>query len=173
MRKAPFFSKMNQRGRGKEVVNTSKALELLDKDIEKYRLSQQKGDGKHITQTKYRHNTTQDMSTLKTIQKQTSFSQSSSSLHVPLSSSSKQATYKPILSSATPSFTRNPSKPNPQRKQTSRSPLPFKQSYTQDIRTYSQQIKTLPESSPIQRQSSAPIQREEGETSNQIMQSLK
>lgn len=110
---------MSQRGRGKKVVNTSKALELLDKDIEKYHLSQQKGDGKHITQTKYRHNTTQDMSTLKTIQKQTSFSQLSSSLHIPLSSSSKQATYKPILSSATQSFTRNPSKPNPQRKQTS------------------------------------------------------
>lgn len=147
---------MSQRGRGKEVVNISKALELLDKDIEKYRLFQQKGDGKHETQTKYRHNMTQDMTTLKTIQKQTSFSQSSSSLHVPLSSSFKQTAYKPILSSATQSFTRNPSKPNPQRKQTSRSPLPSKQSYTQDIRPSSQQIRTLPESSPIQRQLSAP-----------------
>lgn len=136
-------------------MDHSKMLYFLDKDIAKYRLSQQKED---VIQRQTQHT--------KTIHRQT--------LSQPSASTSKQAhlsftsLQKPTLpqhfSSATQSFTRKPLM-----QQTTRSPLPLK--HTQNIRLQHTQVRPSIPRKPVG-EVKKPIN-QEGETSKNIMQSLK
>lgn len=169
---------MSQREKGKEMDNTnSTVLYLLNKDIEQYRLSQQKGGAiQKVYNTQH--------TTTKAIQKQI-LSQSSASSSLLTSKQAEKhlsspSLQKPILpphfSSATQSFiqkpiTQKPSKPCLQRKQTSRSLSSFKQSHTQNIRSASSQHTQL-EPPPVPKNSPA-ARNQEGETSRDVMRSLK
>lgn len=175
-------SKMSQRGRGREKERdksskqTFKALQLLNNDIEKYRLSQELQE-RNIKNRHAQEHMTQNMTTPKLTQNQKPLKQYqrsqqsslSSSLHVPSSFSLKSYEHiphslstplqRPILSHSPSapiqSFAQNTlptSNPSSQtsscRQISSRSPSPPNQSFTQNIHLLSKPLSQHKQAGP-------------------------